>query len=285
MGNASAKEDVENGGSGGGDDPAVRSGGDPGFLRGGGARRSRSLEAMGSSPPESPSRSRSPLMFAPQVPVAPLQRASDAPSGFNHYWMNDPYVTSDPPLEKGIPVLITWNFGGTNVLVEGSWDNWTSRKALQRSGKDHSILLVLPSGVYQYRFFVDGQWRYIVDLPSVANEMGHFNIIDVNEYVPEDLQSVGEFESPPSPDSSYGHMLPVDEDFAKEPPTVPPQLHLTVLGTQQPDDQAIVNPQHVVLNHLFIEKGWSSQSLVPLGFTHRFQSKYVTVVLYKPARR
>jgi 5'-AMP-activated protein kinase regulatory beta subunit len=40
-----------------------------------------------------------------------------------------------------------------------------------------------------------------------------------------------------------------------------------------------------VLNHLYIEKGWASQSLVALGLTHRFQSKYVTVCLFKPLKR
>lgn len=277
MGNANGKEEVENGG----DELAVRSdGGD-----GGGDSLSRSVDSMGGSPPESPSRSRSPLMFTPQVPVAPLQRPSEVRPVYSQHWMSDPYVASDTPREKGIPVLITWNYGGNSVLLEGSWDNWSSRKTLHRSGKDYSIMMVLPSGIYQYRFIVDGQWRYVHELPSVANDMGHFNnIIDVNEYVPEDLQSVSEFESPPSPESSYSRPFPLDEDFSKEPPAVPPQLHLSVLGTPKPED-AFVRPQHVVLNHLFIEKGWSSQSLVPLSCTHRFLSKYVTVVLYKPVRR
>lgn len=103
------------------------------------------------------------------------------------------------------------------------------------------------------------------------------------ENIPENLESVSEFEPPPSPDSSYSHPFPVDEDYAKEPPPVPPQVHLTVLGNSE--EAASEKPQHVVLNHLFIEKGWASQSLVALGLTHRFQSKYVTVVLYKPAGR
>ncbi|KAG0496006.1 hypothetical protein HPP92_000620 [Vanilla planifolia] len=282
MGNAGGKEEVEKVNN----NHVVRSDGHPGSLGGDvGGRRNRAVDAMGGSPPESPGRSRSPLMFAPQVPVAPLQRPSDIPPTNKQLWINDDHYVSDATYGKGIPTLITWNYGGNSILLEGSWDNWTSRKALQRSGKDHSILLVLPSGIYQYRFIVDGQWRYLPELPFVTNEMGHFNnIIDVNEYVPEDLQSVSEFESPPSPDNSYGRPFPVDEDFAKEPPAVPPQLHLTVLGSQKLEE-AFVKPQHVVLNHLFIEKGWSSQSLVPLGFTHRFQSKYVTVVLYKAARR
>lgn len=55
------------------------------------------------------------------------------------------------------------------------------RKSLQRSGKDHSVLLVLPSGIYRYRFIVDGESRYIPDLPFIADEMGHVcNLLDVH---------------------------------------------------------------------------------------------------------
>ncbi|KAK2969367.1 hypothetical protein RJ640_023628 [Escallonia rubra] len=108
-----------------------------------------------------------------------------------------------------------------------------------------------------------------------------------SDYVPENLESVAEFEAPSSPDSSYGQAFAGEEDFAKEPLVVPPHLHLTVLGSENADEASSLppKPKHVVLNHLFIEKGWAPQSLVALGLTHRFQSKYVTVVLYKPLTR
>lgn len=102
--------------------------------------------------------------------------------------------------------------------------------------------------------------------------------------MPEILEGVSEFEAPPSPNSSYGVSLPVDEDFTKEPPALPSQLQLTVLGSQEAEESSL-KPQHVVLEHVFIEKGRASQSLVAVGLTHRFQSKYVTMVLYKPMRR
>ncbi|XP_065018381.1 SNF1-related protein kinase regulatory subunit beta-1-like [Musa acuminata AAA Group] len=281
MGNVSGRDGVEDGGD---EDASVRSrsDADPGSTH---VRRVRSVDSVESWPPESPGRSRSPLMFAPQVPVPPLHGATDAPPVFNQLWMNEPDQLSDGPLEKGIPTLITWNRGGNVVLVEGSWDDWASRKHLQRSGKDHAILMVLPSGVYRYKFIVDGQLKYIPDLPFVSDEMGNItNLLDVHDYVPENVESISEFDLPPSPDSSYSWSL-TDEDFAKEPPLVPSQLHLTVLGMQNTDEEASPKPQHVVLNHLFIEKGSSSQSMVALGLSHRFQSKYVTVVLYKPVRR
>ena len=33
--------------------------------------------------------------------------------------------------------------------VEGSFDNWTTRQTMQRSGKDFTIVKLLPPGVYQ----------------------------------------------------------------------------------------------------------------------------------------
>lgn len=107
----------------------------------------------------------------------------------------------------------------------------------------------------------------------------------MQDYVPENPESVSEFEAPPSPESSYGCTFPAEEDFAKEPATVPPQLHLSVRGMENAGETAPSRPKHVVLNHLFIEKGLASQSVMALGMTHRFQSKYVTAVLYKPLKR
>lgn len=294
MGNANGREDLANGGP---DDPSTGSNGElrfrPNYLPNSIPPPARlpSPDLMANSPPASPARFRSPLMFAPQVPIAPLQ-TNDGPPFFNQMRLNESQGPSNLPPEQGVPTLIIWNYGGNDIAVEGSWDNWTTRKKLQRCGKDHSILLVLPLGIYHYKFIVDGEWRYIPDLPFVADEMGLVcNLLDVNGYVPENLEGVAEFEAPPSPDSSYSQGFPGDEDFAKEPVVVPSQLHLSVLGAQNSDEASSSSSsssskaQHVVLNHLFIEKGWASQSVVALGLTHRFQSKYVTVVLYKPLKR
>ncbi|XP_021776505.1 SNF1-related protein kinase regulatory subunit beta-1-like isoform X1 [Chenopodium quinoa] len=248
--------------------------------------RITSSDSMGANtPPEIPRRSVSPLLFTPQLPVAPLQK--DDGAIFHNDMRTERFGAVDEPPEKGIPTVITWSLGGNNVAVEGSWDNWTSRKILRRSGKDHAVLLVLPSGIYHYKFIVDGEAQYSPDLPHVSTEMGHVcNVLNVHDYVPENLDSVAEFEAPASPESSYNREFPGEDDFAKEPMIVPPQLQLTVLGVESSDEAPFLRPQHVVLNHLFIEKGWAaSQSMVALGLTHRFQSKYVTVLLYKPVRR
>jgi len=107
----------------------------------------------------------------------------------------------------------------------------------------------------------------------------------IQDIVPENIESVKEFGPPSSPFNSYAHPFPEEEEFAKEPPALPPQMHLTSLGPENSDGSASEKPQHVVLDHLFIEKGWAARSVVALGLTHRYRSKYVTVVLYKPLTR
>ena len=95
------------------------------------------------------------------------------------------------------------------------------------------------------------------------------------------------FEVPRSPDSSYNNVYPGNEDEARDPPVVPPHLHRTLLScpTSMNASGGLPLPENVILNHLYIENREAPRSVVALGFTHRFRSKYVTVVLYKPVPR
>ncbi|CAN6176713.1 unnamed protein product [Urochloa humidicola] len=279
MGNAS---------SGGRPDDTADADMDDGFRAGNHVRRASSIGYVrgGGSPPGSPPRPHSPRMFVPQSPVTPLQRAAEVPPPmFNQILMNQQHDDSDGPPQKKIPTLLTWTLGGTNIYVEGSWDNWTSRKPVEKSGKDHTILLMLSSGVHRYIFIVDGQRKFVPDLPRETDNTGQIvNLVDVHDFIPESVESVSELMAPPSPESSYSFHIPGEKEFAKEPPLLPAQLFLGVLNSRS-SEEGCARPRHVVLDHLYIEKGWGSQPLVSLGYTHRFDSKYVTCVLYKPIER
>ncbi|XP_024391599.1 SNF1-related protein kinase regulatory subunit beta-2 [Physcomitrium patens] len=250
-----------------------------------------STESMSQSPSESPgSAARSPLMFTPQVPMVPISKPNELSLGGyaqtqrasqQAYYETSLYGEPD----KGVATMIVWSHGGGNVGVIGSWDNWQTRQPLQRSGRDFTLIKVLQPGVYQYKFWVDGVWRYAHDLPAVSDDTNNVNnVLDVQDYVPENLDSVAGFDPPRSPESSYNDPLPGPEDFAKEPPTVPPHLHLTLLNVPQQNEASasLPRPQHVILNHLYVEKEKTNRSVIVLGTTNRFRSKYVTTVLYKP---
>lgn len=54
------------------------------------------------------------------------------------------------------------------------------RKLLQRSGKEFAVMKVLPSGYYQYKFIVDGEWTYAPDMPWFRDATGNvYNILDI----------------------------------------------------------------------------------------------------------
>ncbi|XP_030526780.1 SNF1-related protein kinase regulatory subunit beta-3 [Rhodamnia argentea] len=103
---------------------------------------------------------------------------------------------------------------------------------------------------------------------------------------PEERTVVG-FELPRSPDSSYNNTYAVSEDEARDPPLVPQQLLNPLLGCPATRDasESLPPPMSVLLNHLYIENREAPRSVVALGFTHRFHSKYVSVVLYKAVQR
>ncbi|CAH1416719.1 SNF1-related protein kinase regulatory subunit beta-3 [Lactuca sativa] len=100
---------------------------------------------------------------------------------------------------------------------------------------------------------------------------------------------VAGFEVPTSPDASYNNIYTATEDDGRDPPIVPQHLQHTVLSYSYPKNgdpaARLPDPQHVVLNHLYIENREAPRSVVALGFSHRFRSKYVNVVLYKPVQR
>lgn len=184
-----------------------------------------------------------------------------------------------------VPVAITWTQGGSVVEVEGSFDGWQTRTQLHRSGnREFSVIKSFPPGVYQYKFIVDGEWMYAPDQPAMYDEMGNVNnVLEVQEYVPEILDNLDHFAVPSSPKESYDDYLFYGEDFSKEPPAMPPQLKLTLLN-MPPIPYApnlLPRPQHVVLNHAYVDQSKANQGLSVIGTTHRYRAKYVTIVLMK----
>ena len=54
----------------------------------------------------------------------------------------------------------------------------------------------------QFRYIVDGVWKWAEDEPAVRDDEGNYiNVMEVHEYVPENLESLSGFEPPASPPS------------------------------------------------------------------------------------
>lgn len=215
--------------------------------------------------------------------MEPFSKQAESSSTYGHSefagWAAQP---------KLVPTVILWAHGGQHVELEGSFDNWTQRHVMQHSGKDFTIVKLLPPGMYQYKFIVDGLWRHDPNLQCMYDDQGNINnVLEVQEYVAENLDSLSGFEPPPSPVSSYANPPAMTEDFLKEPPMMPPQLQLSLLNVPPALDAiaALPRPQHVVLNHVYLQRAPTATTATVVGTTHRFRSKYVTTVLYRPRGR
>ncbi|XP_022928365.1 SNF1-related protein kinase regulatory subunit beta-2-like isoform X7 [Cucurbita moschata] len=185
-------------------------------------------------------------------------------------------------------VRISWNHGGNQVAIVGSWDNWQSRELLQNTGEKFVVVKTLPVGIYHYHFIVDGWLVYAPDLPWFRNDSGNaYNILDLPGYVSELPESMFEFETPPSPPSSYDNQYFNEDDFCRPPPELPPQLQGTILNdpSSSVDGRPLpVTPRNTELNHLYLQRNVQDQFLA-LGSSQRIHEKYYTMFLFKPLSR
>lgn len=82
------------------------------------------------------------------------------------------------------PHTFTWDDGGNEVYLSGTFCNWEkNHKMTKINQKEFKIKIDLPDkGVIQYKFFVDGVWRYTDNEPICTDGKGNINnILDINQ--------------------------------------------------------------------------------------------------------
>lgn len=78
-----------------------------------------------------------------------------------------PRLANDDPNAASLNGIATtefvWSFGGHSVYVTGAWDDWRVKVALNRTSPSaFTAILALPVGTFQYKFIVDGNWKYVI---------------------------------------------------------------------------------------------------------------------------
>ena len=225
--------------------------------------------------------------LAPQGAAAPLPRTIKDRSRSSRL-PDHTSVIGYPGQSALEPAVLTWRYGGSSVHVFGSWDHFTSFTELHHlsdTSSEMNCVKLLPTGVHEYVFVVDGQKRYAPDQPAVVRDT-HGEIVNVLQIVdsPSTPQEAEE-PPPPSPPGSYTCPEPVADDFSKEPAPIPPQLPMTLLNVCPfPEHPSLLpRPQHVLLNHVYIDKPTYVSGVIALGLTHRYRSKYTSLVIFKPS--
>eukprot|EP01025_Chloroclados_australasicus_P024983 TRINITY_DN25011_c0_g1_i2.p1 TRINITY_DN25011_c0_g1~~TRINITY_DN25011_c0_g1_i2.p1 ORF type:complete len:270 (-),score=38.80 TRINITY_DN25011_c0_g1_i2:321-1130(-) len=227
----------------------------------------------------------SPLQYGMQATMEPLIQSAN--SSFS---LGTAEYARWPGHAKMVPSIITWPHGGNEVEIKGSWNNWTTLTKLQRNDREFTIVQLLAPGVYQYKFKVDEQWRHDPNRPAVYDDDGNINnVLEVQEYAPENITNIAGFEPPPSPRESYVCNEDKPDDLLKDPPRVPPHLNLTLLNVPAAinPSAALPKPSHVILNHVYYQRGNQAKQNVlgsVIGTTHRYKSKYITTIMYKPSK-
>mmetsp|Transcript_2115 Transcript_2115/g.4861 ORF Transcript_2115/g.4861 Transcript_2115/m.4861 type:complete len:404 (-) Transcript_2115:751-1962(-) len=199
-------------------------------------------------------------------------------------------MLEDLERDDKVPMVFRWDGGGRNVYITGTFNRWTEKIPMRRSGNDFLYIRELKRGKHAYKFIVDDEWRFAPDQPTVADPHGYINnfvdLTDFKETYGADMKSL-QNKDHITDDSLYGNFRPDPEDpqwYAKEPPPLPPHLRHIILNTPQTDDtiaaKSMQIPQHVTLNHLYCSA--IKENLMVLGVTQRYQSKFVTTVFYSP---
>ncbi|GBG26623.1 5'-AMP-activated protein kinase subunit beta-1 [Hondaea fermentalgiana] len=189
-----------------------------------------------------------------------------------------------------IPMVFRWDGGGRNVYITGTFNRWTEKIPMRRSGNDFLYIRELKRGKHAYKFIVDDEWRFAPEQPTVADPYGNINnfvdLSDFKETYGADMKSLHNKDHI-TDDSLYGNFHPDPEDpqwYAKEPPPLPPHLRHIILNTPQTDDCLVAKsmqvPEHVTLNHLYCSA--IKENLMVLGVTQRYKEKFVTTVFYSP---
>ena len=79
------------------------------------------------------------------------------------------------------PVLVTFPFDANWVSLKGSWDNWENELPLKKIKNNITghyefyVRLKIPTGTYEYKFLVNGQWMIDPTKKKMKNVCGEEN--------------------------------------------------------------------------------------------------------------
>ena len=191
----------------------------------------------------------------------------------------DPYAILERLFgDRGIPMVFRWEHGGSEVFITGTFNNWSAKIPMSRSGNDFVHIHELSRGKHAYKFIVDDQWHFSADQNTMADKAGNINnFLDLTDFKPkfENLPDItANLAAKYLNENLYGNRIPDINEYTKEPPALPQHLRSIVLNYKSGI------PQHVTLDHLYCTA--RKDGLMVLGMSQRYQQKYVTTIYYSP---
>lgn len=204
---------------------------------------------------------------------------------------------------RKIPVVFKYtNKNVKEVYLAGSFTNWKDKIPMIKSDGDFIIIVDLPEGEHQYKFYVDGKWEHDPNQTTIDDSFnGKNNVVSVKKSDFEVMDALECDSMQPgnnsksstsvddlskSPPGEYTDDIPIrgfNSISLDKPPYLPPQLLNIVLNkdTSAKCEPALLpEPNHVMLKHLYALS--IRDGVMVLSSTFRFKQKFVTTCFYKP---
>lgn len=235
------------------------------------------------------SRSGAPTAGLPGGTTYHQQIPSDVATG------DTPRATGEEGQDERIPVVFNWAHGGAEVYLAASFNNWGRQIPMVRSGNEFHVVQDLPRGIHQYKFIVDGHWRFSPDQPKSQGQDGNTNnTLDIQHYQCWKLEEQDEpqhriFPPPTSVDEArlnFGQHIPDQNDYTIDAPVIPIVLSKSAFCAVPAKAtslaaQPLSIPTHSISDHVFLHDNADDSTdfdVSKVAMTHRFGHKYSTSV-------
>ena len=97
--------------------------------------------------------------------------------------INDKEITSEETFEDSNNIknnyTFIWSEGGNDVKITGSFSNWKMQFQMTKDQNAHIFKCQIPllNKIYQYKFIVDGEWKFSKNFPTKDDGNGNINNI------------------------------------------------------------------------------------------------------------
>eukprot|EP00795_Rhopilema_esculentum_P017318 gene17318-8896_t len=116
-----------------------------------------------------------------------------------------------------VPTVFRWEYGGKEVYLSGSFNEWKTRIPMSYGGGEFTAIIELLAGEHHFKFLVDGHWIHdpnqdMVSLSSYSFKVQEGdNLIDINSRSPFFPVSAGHH--PCFPFKNFDQLMPPLLDF------------------------------------------------------------------------
>jgi len=220
-----------------------------------------------------------------------------------------------------VQVNFEWRDEGNVVYLTGNFCNWSQKFLMTKVNNRFELSLDLIRGVYQFKFIIDGVWKYSKHLSTCNDGKGNVNnIIDTTNFplsgekleknLKTDDESIKAKTSrkdvSKAETGAYPSKIPAKNDLYVEAPLCPSNYqdyyninHLSyqhLLGKEEfftkenesfffdnnNSSKKISVPPHVNLDHLCSAKINHRKGVLYTSTPQRVRNKFCTIIYYKP---